>query len=177
MMRGFPLAPLGRVEMDGATGTLRFERYLPHPASRVWTMLTDPGELRGWYMTRAIVDGRPGGRIEFWVGPAQFHVTGRILAWDPPKIFEHEWNADPRPELPRGERGSIRWELIPEGAGTLLRLTHSNLTTSTATGFAPGTHVFLDRLEAALGGTNLPDWPTRYAELVVRYPPREPPVP
>jgi hypothetical protein len=39
-----------------------------------------------------------------------------------------------------------------------------------AEGFAPGGHAFLDRLEALLGGHEIPGWNDRYAELALAYP-------
>lgn len=164
-------APLGRVDVDGAEATLRFERRLPHPPERVWRALTDPGELIGWYLTDARIDGRPGGEIEFRAGPSRLNVTGRILVWEPPRRFEHEWNIAPGGDLPSGERALIRWELEPDGDGTRLRLTHSHLHRETALGFAPGTHAFLDRLAATLTGEPLPGWTERYRQVAPAYPP------
>jgi len=41
---------------------------------------------------------------------------------------------------------------------------------ATARGFAPGTHVLLDRLEAQLDGQPLPQWMPRFEELMALYP-------
>jgi uncharacterized protein YndB with AHSA1/START domain len=121
-------------------------------------------------MAEAVLDARPGGSIEMRAGPSRFHVTGKILAWEPPRIFEHEWRVPPRPELPAGEEAVIRWELEPDGEGTVLHLTHRGLHRLTATGFAPGTHAFLDRLEAQLGGKPLPGWQQRFEQVAPNYP-------
>ncbi len=160
----------GRVVVEGERATLVFRRRLPHPPDAVWRALTDSAELSGWYMTRAVIDGRKGGTVDFHAGPSQLHVTGRILAWDPPTVFEHEWKVAPRPELPAGEDGIIRWELRRDGEGTLLHLEHRNLNRQTALGFAPGTHSFLDRLAAQLGGRPLPNWQERYQQVAPQYP-------
>ena len=160
----------GQVLLEGATATLMFKRHLAHPPEVVWAALTDPEQLREWFMTAAKIDGRRGGTVDMVSGPARFHVTGRILEWDPPKIFEYEWNVEPRTELPNGERSVVRWELMPSEEGTLLTLTHRHLTRATAGGFAPGTHVFLDRLEAYLNKMPLPDWTRHYGEVQSAYP-------
>lgn len=55
--------------------------------------------------------------------------------------------------------------------GTILRLRHHNLNRATALGFAPGTHAFLDRLEAHLVGAHLPSWQERYKQVAPLYPP------
>jgi len=165
---------LGTVVMEGErTANLVFRRRLPlHPPEAVWRALTDPDELSGWYMTRAVIDGREGGSVDLWAGPSRLHATGRTLRWDPPKVLEHEWKVAPRPELPSGEDGVIRWELQGDGeGGTVLLLEHRNLNRQTALGFAPGTHAFLDRLEASLDRRPLPNWQERYQQVAPRYPP------
>jgi uncharacterized protein YndB with AHSA1/START domain len=148
-----------------------FRRRIEHSPEAVWKALTDPSELSHWYLTRAEIDGREGGLIDFLSGPSRMHVTGRILTWEPPKVFEHEWKVAPRPELPSGEDAVIRWELHRDGKGTLIHLEHRRLNRETALGFAPGTHAFLDRLEAQLSQQVLPNWNDRYQQVAPRYPP------
>ncbi|MDA4130838.1 MAG: SRPBCC family protein [Thaumarchaeota archaeon] len=159
---------LGQVKVEGDHATLTFERSLPYPPEDVWKAITDPGELSKWYMSETRIDGRVGGSIDYSSGPRR--VTGSILAWDPPRVFEHEWKVD-RPGFPKGEYGVIRWELVPEGEDTILKLTHRNLPGQTAYYFASGTHAVLDRLEAYLNGTPMPDWMTRSEELRKSYVP------
>jgi hypothetical protein len=111
-----------------------------------------------------------GGTIEMIAGPAQFHVKGKILTWDPPRIFEYEWKVSPVPEMPRGEDAIFRYELTPHEGSTLLTVTYRHIAKQTAYGFAPGTHVLLDRLEAQLDKESLPDWMTRFTEARSLYP-------
>ncbi len=150
--------------------TLVFSRRLSYPPELVWKAMTEPSELSGWYMTKAQIDGRKGGTIDFISGASRMHVTGRILSWDPPWIFEHEWKVHRMPKLPSGEDAVIRWELIPDGEETMLKLEHRKMNHQTAVGFAPGTHSFLDRLEAHLGNRPLPNWVVRYREVASLYP-------
>jgi uncharacterized protein YndB with AHSA1/START domain len=143
----------GTVLMEGEYTTLKFKCYIGHPREVVWNALTDPKEIALWFNTKAIIDGRKDGSIDFISAPAGFHTTGRILVWDPPHIFEHEWHIAPHPSrMPKGEPDSfIRWELEEkEENNTILSLTFSRLTKLTGLGFAPGLHSFLDRLEALL---------------------------
>ncbi len=160
----------GTLTVDGGYATIRFERWYRHPVEVVWRALTEPEHLARWYMTKARLDARPGGSIDYVSGISQFHVTGKILTWDPPRVFEHEWNVDPGQYLPKGERGILRWELVPDGDGTILRLTHRHLTQQTATGFISGTHAFLERLEEELDGKPLRNWVKRVEELRAVYP-------
>lgn len=161
----------GAVVTEGDKATLVFRRHLDHPPEAVWSALTDPSQLSSWYMTKAVIDGREGGSVDFISGPSGLHVTGRILTWKPPSVFEHEWKVEPRTELPSGEDAIIRWELHPDGKGTILHLEHRKINRQTALGFAPGTHAFIDRLEAKLNDQPLPNWQERYQQVSSQYPP------
>lgn len=110
-----------------------------------------------------------GMRIEFWSGPAQVRVTGRILVWDPPRVFEHEWIVEPSTDFPKVEKATIRWEIQRDGESSVLKMTHRNLTLGTAQVFSPGAHAFQDRLEASLDETSLPAWMSRVKELCPSY--------
>lgn len=149
---------LGTLTLEGDQATLHFERRLRHPPDVVWAAITEPEQLSLWYLTTAKSDRRPGGSIDYVSGPNRFHVTGRILTWDPPRVFEHEWNVEPRNELPHGEKSVLRYELVPDGDRTILRVTHRRLNRGTARGFISGLHAFLDRLEEQLDGRPLSDW-------------------
>ncbi len=160
---------VGPVSFDGAHATLTFQRRLPHPPEAVWDAITDPKRLAMWYMQQVSIDGRLGGSIEFVSGAGKLHATGRILAWDPPRLLEYEWKVKPRPQMPSGEDTIVRWELLREGPETVLTLTHMNLTHGKAVGAAPFTHVILDRLAAHLDGRPFQDFERRVAEIQTQY--------
>lgn len=168
--QGDQVSSVGNVEYDGDYATLTFSRWVGHPPEDVWSAITDPKQLQSWYMTRAIITEGEGGSIDFISGPSHFHATGRILRWDPPRVFEHEWKVGARQDLFSGEESVVRWELAPEKDGTRITLTHQRLTRRTATGFAPGIHAFLDRLAAQLSGEPIPDWMARVVEVRNNYP-------
>ena len=90
-------------------------------------------------------------------------ITGHILVWDPPHVFEHEWRQ------PLIGDTVVRYELTEDGGATLLRFTHFGLKISDADGYRPGEHAFLDRMEAHLAGRPLPRWAERYAKLLPEY--------
>ncbi len=162
----------GTITVKEEYTTLKYERRLSHPRDIVWKAITDPKELVGWMNTKAVIDGRNGGTIDFVNTFSGFHTAGRILIWNPVSVFEHEWHISPNPSLPNGESESIiRWELKQGGdSDTLLTLTHSSLTKLTSSWFAPGWHAYLDRLEASLDNEVLPDWTRRFAEVKELYP-------
>ena len=172
-MAGAGTGRAGTVTYEGDAAVIVFERRLRHPAEVVWRALTEPEHLARWYLTEARIDGRAGGAIDYVSGPNRLHVTGRILVWDPPRIFEHEWNLAAEKWHPGGERSVVRWELTPDGDGTILRVIHRGLSRRTASGFVAGIHAFLDRLEEELDGAALTDWTERVGEVRARYPPAE----
>jgi uncharacterized protein YndB with AHSA1/START domain len=158
----------GTVTSKGEYVTLRYERRLSYPREVVWKAISDPIDLAGWMNTKAVIDGRSGGTIDFVNTVSGYHTTGHILAWDPLSVFEHEWHIAPNPSLPDGEPESvIRWEFKQNGDSktTLLTLIHSRLTKITSSWFAPGWHAYLDRLEASINNEVPPDWIQRFAEL------------
>jgi uncharacterized protein YndB with AHSA1/START domain len=161
----------GNLTFEGDYATLAFERRFRHPIHAVWEAITDPEHLAQWYMTKAQIDARVGGSVDFVAMFAPVHATGKILTWDPPRVFEHEWNVGPNKDIPTpGERSIIRWELTPEGDVTILRFTHRRLTRQTATIFAGGMVAFLDRLENQLDGVPLIDWNARVEKIRSHHP-------
>jgi uncharacterized protein YndB with AHSA1/START domain len=164
------MQPKGTLVSDGEHATLTFRRVFHHAAEHVWQAISTAEGLRAWLLcTHAVVEGRESGRIELVSGPSAYHSTGKILVWDPPRVLEYEWNVAPVPEMPWGERAIFRYELTPEGDSTRVLVTYRRVTAGTARGFLPGTHAFLDRLEAQLDGDVLPDWLQRFGELRAVY--------
>jgi len=165
------MLPRGLLVDEGDHATLTFHRRYRHAPERVWDAIATPDGLRGWLLcTVARVEGRVGGTIELVSGPPAYHSTGKVLAWDPPRVLEYEWNVAPVPEMPEGERAVFRYELTPDGEATHVVVTYRRLTRRTARGFLPGLHAFLDRLEAQLDGRALPDWTARFLEVREHYP-------
>lgn len=153
----------GLISIENDRAVLTFERRLPHPIERVWAAITEPAERAQW-MGETTIDAREGGTIEMTptappIPDDQKRMTGQILVWDPPHVFEHVWNQR------IVEPGVVRYELSTDGDGTLLRFSHRGLGVRNANGFRPGTHAYLDRLDAHLAGIPIPDWEQRYREL------------
>ena len=164
-------ARAGTVRIDGNFATIVFTRVLRHAPEVVWRAITDPAELKHWLMcSSATIEGKTGGCVAMVSGPAQFQISGAILAWDPLRVYEHEWTVAPTAHMPAGENAIFRYELVPQGAHTQLTVTYRRLSAATARGFAPGTHLLLDRLEAQLGKDALPGWMPRFDELRALYP-------
>jgi uncharacterized protein YndB with AHSA1/START domain len=151
----------GTVNVDDGYATLRYERRLPHSLEEVWNAITDPKEVSVWFSVKARIDARPGGSVEYISVPAGKRISGRILVWDPPHVFEHEFHMDPHPQHPDGDAESIvRWELTRDGSdnnSTILTLIHRRLTKDNSLRYGSGWPIYLDRLVAQLGGKRLSD--------------------
>ncbi|MBI3793033.1 MAG: SRPBCC domain-containing protein [Gemmatimonadetes bacterium] len=164
--------PRGEVIIDGDRTTITFRRRIRHRIEHVWEAITNPDDLAQWMLGSAEGDARVGGQIRFVSSPTPIVWTGTILAWDPPRLYEHELNneADPRWDAHLGaERAVARWELVEDGDATLLTVSFRGFTVGTARGFAPGTEAYLERLDAFLAHTPLPDWQARFEALMPLY--------
>ena len=156
-----------RISPDGSVG-LVFRRQLRHAPERVWKSLTDPDEWAAWHFGQIKIVGGQGGFMEADMDGG-FAWRGDIVVWEPPSLLAYEMTALEQDHPHGGERSLVRYEIIPTPAGSLLTLHHTLLSPKTARQFGPGSHAFLDRLEAWLAGAVMPDWSTRYAVLQALY--------
>ncbi len=141
------------VEIDGRPA-LRFERRYAHPIERVWRAVTEPDELSSWFPAAVVGDRAVGATLRFDddAQRAAAHdageptradgpeLTGRVVVVDPPNVFSFTWG----PEL-------LRFELAPDGDGTLLTFTQVLSHRSVAARNGAGWHVCLQELDRLLG--------------------------
>jgi hypothetical protein len=134
---------------------LRFERRLEHSIDRVWRAVTEPDELRQWFVSE--VPWTPTAGEVFEAGGE----TGRITALDPPHLIAWTWGV---------ERYSF--ELAPQGDGCRLVFTHVfNPDLGPDWQHAAGWETYLNRLDAHLAGGFLSelDAHANIDELLERY--------
>jgi uncharacterized protein YndB with AHSA1/START domain len=144
----------GTAEFHADHAILRFERRLAHAPERVWAAITEPGQIEAWW-GRATVDLTPGGtmRIE-WLNTDEdgnsVTMPATITELDPPRLLEIE-----------GEpHGTLRFELEPDGDGTLLRFTtRSQIPGEFRAKVLAGWHFHLDALGDLLDDGTRIDWP------------------
>jgi uncharacterized protein YndB with AHSA1/START domain len=117
---------------------------------RVFRALTDPKQLFAWWGREPSVelsvfdmDARLGGRWRFRCKPVagteqgpvgdqlrrngadEYHAHGEVLEYDPPRLLVWSWIANWH-EHP-DHQTIVRWELTATKKGTLVRVTHSGL--------------------------------------------------
>ena len=137
----------GILERRGGKDVIRFQRRIPHPIERVWAAITTPAELLGWWGD-AEIDLREGGRFVLrWLNTdddgnrAEMHAT--ITALEPPRLLETEGDI----------HGVLRWELDPDGEGTMLTFSSTlDLPEEFRFQTIAGWHFHLDTLGEALDG-------------------------
>jgi uncharacterized protein YndB with AHSA1/START domain len=105
---------LGSYVVTDRRPAVRFQRDYPYPIERVWTAITDPGELAHWFPAPEItIDGRVGGTITFAGDPHLDGSTGTIVRWQPPTELAFTWGADElRFQLEATDANSCRLVLI-----------------------------------------------------------------
>jgi uncharacterized protein YndB with AHSA1/START domain len=103
--------------------THTFSVTLPADAPRVFTALTDAGELQRWYAEHVEVDARAGGTFRSWgrhTYGAPRPAGGPITAFEAHRKLAFEWTFD-------GVPSRVEWQLAPDAtdhARTRLSLTH-----------------------------------------------------
>jgi uncharacterized protein YndB with AHSA1/START domain len=137
----------GRLEHRDGRWQLRFSRRLPHPPQKVWLALTEPEHLAAWFpadMEGERVAGAPL-RFVFREGEAPA-IDGEMLVCDPPSTLEFTWGED-----------VLRFEVRPDGEGSLLELVNTFDEQGKAARDAAGWHACLDLLANRLDGRE-PPW-------------------
>jgi uncharacterized protein YndB with AHSA1/START domain len=152
---------LGMLRRDGKRRAVRQERRYAAPPDEVWAALTRPEHVRNW-LAEMSIEPREGGRVTFeWDGGHT--AQGVVRVFDPPNTFEYTWDHD-GPSI-------IRFELEPDGDGTLLVLDHTNIAVESAAGIGAGWHSHIEALDALLAGSSQrsTEWTARYEALLPDY--------
>lgn len=115
------------------------EIQIAAPPQRVFQALTNAAELRQWFtdptcpIHRWEMDARLGGKYRYDTDEGthvvnnvrKFECHGEIVEFDPPRVLAYTWIANWHDDPAR--RTVVRWELTPQGEGTLVKVTHSGL--------------------------------------------------
>lgn len=162
------LAPVQRIAPDA----IRLERLLDAPPETVWRYLTEAELREQWFMGGT--DARANSEFELLVDhdklsdetvpyPDSYECfkgrvfQERVLRFDPPRLLETTFQG--------GENGNVTYELIPEGAGTRLVLTHSGITSPSGfQDFGGGWTSHLAVLQEKLAGRGVKDFWALHAQ-------------
>jgi uncharacterized protein YndB with AHSA1/START domain len=104
---------------------LTFETEVPAPRSRLFAALTEARHLEHWFCDRATSDPRPGGEVVMaWTGPhaSAEPFRGQWTRVSPPAACGYRGG---HAGYPKGNAGSIAFELEPLAIGTRLRTRHT----------------------------------------------------
>ena len=136
---------------------VRREVQIAAPPSTVFAFLTDPEKIERWLGTEPTAEPHPGGLYLVNVG-GRFRARGQFTEVIPVHRLAYSFGWEERDEVPPGS-GLIEIDLIEEGGGTLLRMTHSGLPNQKeCDGHNEGWAHYLGRLAvAAAGGDPGPD--------------------
>jgi uncharacterized protein YndB with AHSA1/START domain len=144
-------AQLGRLQRTTeGRWQLRYHRTLGHSPEKVWQALTEPADLAAWFPTDIEGQRATGAALRFpfrnGEGPT---LDGEMLRYEPPAVLEFRWGNDE----------TLRFELQPDGQGTLLTFVNTFADLGKAARDAAGWHTCLDILAYHLDGQD-PPWTT-----------------
>src|SRR5438270_1457200 len=132
----------GTLEKGDTRHTLRFTRRLAHAPDKVWRALTEADHLAKWFPSTIEGEFTPGSKLLFtfkdFDGPP---LEGEMLGCEPPRLLEFMWGED-----------ALRFELAPDGEGTILRFSDTIEEVGKAARDGAGWHACLDMLDEALAG-------------------------
>ena len=138
------------------TGELRVERRIAASRADVYRFLTDSARWARWQGDTAEIEPVPGGlfRLTMPGGPM---VEGRFVHLVPDERVIFTWGWQGSPTVPPGS-STVEIELLPDGDGTVVRLTHRGLPPEDRAIHQAGWEHYLPRLAiVAVGGDAGPD--------------------
>jgi uncharacterized protein YndB with AHSA1/START domain len=116
----------------------------------VFPFLTDPDRIVRWKGVEARVEAKPGGEYRVHV-TRQNVAVGEYVEIDPPTRVVFTWGWEGHEQLPPGS-STVEIELVPDGDGTIVKLTHSGLPEGADVAQLEGWQHFLPRLAAVATG-------------------------
>jgi uncharacterized protein YndB with AHSA1/START domain len=110
-------------------GTLEREIHVDATPDVVYTVISTPEHMRGWWPADVQLDEQvPGatGWVSFDQGSAPAHVAPlTVVEADPPRRFSFRWVYDDGVTAAPGNSLLVTFDLVPFGEGTLVRLTET----------------------------------------------------
>lgn len=82
---------LGSYVVREGRPAVRFARTYPHSIERVWSAITEPGQLKQWFPFHTVIEPRVGGVVQFSGNPHAPDFTGQVLIYEPPQRLAFSW--------------------------------------------------------------------------------------
>lgn len=110
-------------------GSIKREIHVEAPPEVVYEVISTPDHLREWWPDEAELEPVPGatGMVSFGdrSTPEARTVPLTVVEADPPRRFSFRWAYDEREAATPTNSLLVTFELVPSGAGTLLRFTET----------------------------------------------------
>ena len=104
--------------------TITREIGIDAPPEVVWGIVTEARHLAAWFSDEVAIDLRPGGAMVLtWHGHGTYRA--RVETVEPPHTFAFRWLRREGSEPVEGSSTLVVMTLVPEGAGTRLRVVES----------------------------------------------------
>ena len=132
------------------TDVIEVERRIAARPAAVYRYLTESALWARWQGEAAELEPVAGGRFVVRMAEGQV-VEGQFVAVEPDRRVVVTWGWAGHPRMPPGTT-TVEFELVADGDGTLVRLTHRGLPPEDVPIHRAGWDVFLPRLEVASGG-------------------------
>ena len=126
------------------------ERRVDAPPSRVFGYLTESHMWSRWQGVEATIDARPGGIFRMVMGNGMT-ARGQFVEIEDDRRVVFTWGWIDHPGVPPGFT-TVEIELVEEGTGTLIRLSHTGLPGDEMLFHRKGWDRYLPRLAAAAVG-------------------------
>jgi uncharacterized protein YndB with AHSA1/START domain len=129
---------------------IRLEQRVAAPPASVFRYLTESALWSRWQGRQAQLDPQPGGRFQVTMPDGQT-VEGEFVDVQRDSRVVITWGWREHPRMPPGTT-IVEFELIPDGAGTLVKLTHRGLPAEDLPIHRLGWEAFLPRLDLVVRG-------------------------
>jgi uncharacterized protein YndB with AHSA1/START domain len=129
---------------------IRVERRIAAPPEAVYRYLTESQLWSRWQGETAELDPVAGGRIVIRMSEDQV-VEGSFVEVQPGARVVITWGWRGHPRMPPGTT-TVEFDLVADGNGTIVRLTHRGIPTDDVPIHRQGWDVFLPRLATAAAG-------------------------
>lgn len=163
---------LGSLHAVEGQGVVRIETRYDAGAEAVWSAVTDPVRLAGWY-GEVSGDLREGGELQLYVPTDQWRGTGRVKVCEPERRVllttrESGETAKDGPGVAPFDK-DIEVTLRCAGDATLFRLEVTGLPLDKIEYFGVGWQIHAERLETYLSGVAVGDTEPRWDVLIPAY--------